>query len=238
MTPGFAPRVLRPVELPSIDRGGGARTIPLVTSEVGATTFLNGITRFDGGAAIAHHHHNCVESVMVIMGEAVLDVEGEETALATFDTTFVPANIAHRFRNASASSPMAILWTYASPDATRTIEETGRTARIDAEQGQLRAAVCEVVVLEVRAGAESLFEVAVAEAVPVFQRARGCRRFELTRSIESPQRYRLLIEWTTLDDHVVGFRGSADLAVWRGLVAPHLAAPIVVEHVGHVMQGF
>ena len=50
-----------------------------------------------------------------------------------FDTTYVDANVPHRFRNASDTSPMRILWTYASIDATRTIVETGVSTRVDAE---------------------------------------------------------------------------------------------------------
>ncbi|MFJ2951409.1 cupin domain-containing protein [Streptomyces sp. NPDC087226] len=53
-----------------------------------------------------------------------------------FDTTYVPAGTSHRFRNASATEPMRILWVYASVDATRTVAETGVTARVDAEHDQ------------------------------------------------------------------------------------------------------
>jgi quercetin dioxygenase-like cupin family protein len=136
----FPPAILRPDELPSVDRGSGARTVPLVTSALGATSFLNGITTFEPGAAIGHHTHNCVESVVIIEGEAIVDIDGVETPLNLHDTTFVPANIVHRFKNASDTKRMRILWTYASVDATRTIIASGETGRIDGEHpGQLHA---------------------------------------------------------------------------------------------------
>jgi putative monooxygenase len=129
----FPPAILRPDELPSVDRGSGARTIPLVTAALGATSFLNGITTFEPGAAIGHHTHNCVESVVIIEGDAIVDIDGVETPLSLHDTTFVPANIPHRFKNASSEKRMRILWVYASTDATRTLIATGETGRIDGE---------------------------------------------------------------------------------------------------------
>ena len=128
--------IFRPQELPSIDRGNGAKTTPLVTAKAGAKDFLNGMTVFEPGAQIAHHSHNVAESVMVIKGTAVVNVNGEEHLLNTFDTTFVPADIPHHFKNASATEEMRIFWTYGSIDATRTIIETGVTVRIDEEQNR------------------------------------------------------------------------------------------------------
>jgi putative monooxygenase len=126
--------ILRPADLPRKDRGNGASTVPLVGAHLGATSFLNGITTFDPGAAIGHHSHNCVESVAVIEGTAFVDIDGAEHYLNTYDTTFVPANIVHRFRNASDTEPMKILWTYASIDATRTMAGSTERTRIDEEQ--------------------------------------------------------------------------------------------------------
>lgn len=129
----FPPAILRPAELPAVRRGGGASTIPLVTKAVGAQVFLNGMTVFDGGGAIPLHTHNCPESVVILDGTAIVEIDGVEDQLSRWDTTYVNAGVPHRFRNASAVAPMRILWTYASVDATRTIVETGVTTRVDAE---------------------------------------------------------------------------------------------------------
>ena len=125
--------VLRPSQLKSHDRGGGARTTPLVGASIGATAFINGITAFEPGAAIAHHSHNCEESVLVLEGDAVLEIDGEEIALAAFDTTWIPPQVAHRFRNASTTTPLRIFWTYARADATRTLTATGATTLVAQE---------------------------------------------------------------------------------------------------------
>ena len=129
----FEASVLRPAELTAFSRGGGASTIPLVTRARGARVFLNGQTLFEGGAGIPLHTHNCPESVVILQGNAVVEIDGAEHELTTFDTTYVDAGVPHRFRNASDTEPMRILWTYASIEATRTIVATGVTTRVDAE---------------------------------------------------------------------------------------------------------
>ena len=62
--------VLRPSAIPARQRGGGAKTIPLVTRRTGSTSFINGITIFEPGAAIPLHYHNCEESVLMLEGNA------------------------------------------------------------------------------------------------------------------------------------------------------------------------
>ena len=125
--------VLRPSTLPAHERGGGARTTPLVTPSIGATAFINGITSFAPGSAIPFHSHNCEESVMLLEGEAMLEIDGQEIRLQPLDTTWIPPNVSHRFRNLSTTEPMRIFWIYARVDATRTITETGQTHFISAE---------------------------------------------------------------------------------------------------------
>lgn len=240
--------ILRPEELPAKNRGGGASTIPLVTYPRGATAFLNGMTIFEPGAQIGHHSHNVVESVVVIEGTAIIDIDGTRSQLSTFDTTFVPANIPHHFENASDSEPMRIIWTYASVDSTRTLVESGEYGRIDGESttqptatnGSALASekVTEVVRLHVVPGAEAEFEQAVKQAAGLFQRAAGARTFELERSIEDPSEYRLEILWERLSDHTEGFRGSEAFQQWRELVTPHLVEPPSASHFAHVFAAF
>ena len=103
--------VLRPSSIKSHDRGGGASTIPLVGPSVGAEAFINGITSFAPGTKIPFHSHNCEESVMLLEGRAVLDIDGQESVeLQALDTTWLPPNLSHRFRNLSDTEPMKILW--------------------------------------------------------------------------------------------------------------------------------
>ena len=130
------PTVLRPTELKSYDRGGGARTTPLVSPSLGATGFINGITEFGPGVAIPFHSHNCEESVMLLSGHAYLDIDSQVHELKPLDTTWIPPHVPHRFRNRSDTEPMKILWTYASVGATRTLLETGETRPVSAEHAK------------------------------------------------------------------------------------------------------
>ena len=128
--------LLKPETLPAHERGGGARTIPLVTRGVGTTSFITGYTSFAGGAQIPFHSHNCEESVVLMEGRAILDIDGLEYELKPQDVTYIPPNVPHRFRNLSATEPMKILWIYAHADATRTLTETGVTNPGSAEHGK------------------------------------------------------------------------------------------------------
>lgn len=127
------PAILDPEKIPARVRGGGAKTIPLVTRKTGATGFINGITIFEPNAAIPLHKHNCDESVMLLEGNAIAEIDGVRHELKAQDTTFIPANLPHRFINRSTTEPMKILWIYASVDATRTNMATGEERAIDDE---------------------------------------------------------------------------------------------------------
>lgn len=73
---------------------------------------------------------------MLLEGEAVLDIYGESILLQPLDTTWVPADVSHRFRNLSDTKPMKIFWTYAQADATRTLTDTGETNFVSAEHNR------------------------------------------------------------------------------------------------------
>jgi heme-degrading monooxygenase HmoA len=90
--------------------------------------------------------------------------------------------------------------------------------------------VLEHVPLEVVPGREAEFEVAFDEARHLVAASPGCRSVRLSRCVEEPHRYLLLIEWDTLDDHVVGFRQSAAFDAWRALVAPFWDPLPTVRH--------
>lgn len=127
------PAILRPSVLPVTERGGGARTVRLVTADIGSQRLLNGITRFGPGASIPLHSHNCEESVIILEGNAVFEIDGVTHELTRHDTTWIPPDVPHRFRNASDSAPLAIFWTYADIAATRTMAATGETRSIASE---------------------------------------------------------------------------------------------------------
>ena len=68
--------------------------------------------------------------------------------------------------------------------------------------------ITEHALLPVIPGREIDFERAFAEARAIIMSMPGCRSLSLSRSIESPSNYPLLVEWEHLDDHTIGFRQS------------------------------
>jgi heme-degrading monooxygenase HmoA len=96
----------------------------------------------------------------------------------------------------------------------------------------------EIAQIDVKPGMEAEFEAGVLKAAPLFKRAEGCTGMSLQRSVEMPARYRLFVQWDTVENHTVDFRGSADFAEWRRLVGHCFAQPPQVEHVTQVAKGF
>ena len=92
--------------------------------------------------------------------------------------------------------------------------------------------------MEVVVGAEEAFEAAVKEAAQYFQPAQGCRSLKLERSVEHPSRYRLVVGWDRVEDHMVTFRESDGFQRWRALASPHFASPPRIEHVRTVLEAF
>jgi putative monooxygenase len=133
--------VIRPADQPVADRGGGNRTIPLVMPGVGARQLINGITIIAAGGAIQEHFHNCEESVIVLEGLGTAVIGGSEYSVEPGDTSWIPPGLAHYFRNASATEPLRIFWTYASVTADRTLVATGETRPVAAEHAPDRRVI-------------------------------------------------------------------------------------------------
>jgi heme-degrading monooxygenase HmoA len=90
--------------------------------------------------------------------------------------------------------------------------------------------IIEIAQLTIRAGSESQFETVFPAAIKVLAGSKGYLSHDLQRSIETPNRYALIVRWQTLEDHTIAFRGSPAFAQWRGQVGPFFESPPVVEH--------
>ena len=90
--------------------------------------------------------------------------------------------------------------------------------------------IVERALVPITPGSEADFEAALREARDVVAQAEGFRSIRVSRGIESPSTYMLILEWDTLEDHTVGFRESELFTRWRALIGPYFAEPPAVEH--------
>lgn len=73
-------------------------------------------------------------------------------------------------------------------------------------------------ILPVRPGLEDAFLAAFRVARPLIESMPGFHGLSLSRSVESPSSFLLLVDWERLEDHTEGFRGSPEYADWRALL--------------------
>ena len=90
--------------------------------------------------------------------------------------------------------------------------------------------VLELAILNVVPGKEADFEQAFREAKGIITSTPGFLSLELQRCLEQANRYALLVRWSNLEDHTVGFRQSPQYQRWRALLH-HFYDPFPqVEH--------
>jgi heme-degrading monooxygenase HmoA len=97
--------------------------------------------------------------------------------------------------------------------------------------------IMEQAVLPVRPGEEADFEAAFAEAKTIILSSPGCQSLTLSRCLERPNAYLLLVHWQRLEDHMEGFRQSSAYLEWRALLHHFYEPAPVVEHYQVVQSG-
>ena len=81
------PRVIKREDVSSLKRGPGFTVASSVTKDVGAIEISSGITTFEAGSAITTHYHNEEESMIVIEGEGILMINGQEHQVRQYDAS-------------------------------------------------------------------------------------------------------------------------------------------------------
>jgi len=90
--------------------------------------------------------------------------------------------------------------------------------------------ILEAVMLNVKSGMESDFEVTFKRAATIISSMNGYLSHELYKCIEVKGKYLLLIKWKTLEAHTVEFRNSSEYQQWKKLLH-HFYDPFpIVEH--------
>lgn len=90
--------------------------------------------------------------------------------------------------------------------------------------------ILEVAILDVKLNQEKAFEDAFEKAQEIILNINGYVSHQLQKCVEKNNRYILLVNWKTLEDHTIGFRESKEYQKWRALLH-HFYEPFpVVEH--------
>jgi len=90
--------------------------------------------------------------------------------------------------------------------------------------------ILEAALLHVKNGLEGNFEEAFKKASAIISSMPGYVSHDLHRCIEITGKYLLLVRWTRLEDHTIGFRGSQEYQEWKRLLH-HFYEPFpTVEH--------
>ena len=116
------PRIIRQQEASSIQRAPGVSVESMINKEAGSTGISSGITTFQAGTSNTTHYHNAEESVIVIQGEGILMIDGEENHVRPFDAAFITPGTHHKLIN-TGNEPFKIAWSYATVDVSRTLVE-------------------------------------------------------------------------------------------------------------------
>ena len=90
--------------------------------------------------------------------------------------------------------------------------------------------ILEHALLPVKPGQEADFESAFTQAKAIIADMPGFLGLTLSRCLERPNTYLLLVQWDRLVNHTEGFRDSPQYQVWRRLLHPFYEPFPVVEH--------
>jgi heme-degrading monooxygenase HmoA len=92
--------------------------------------------------------------------------------------------------------------------------------------------ILEHAILEVKPGRQEQFEAALKKAAPLISASEGFLGLEVLPCLETAGRYVLLVKWTSIEAHEVGFRGSDRYQKWKALLHGFYDPFPVVQHYG------
>lgn len=96
--------------------------------------------------------------------------------------------------------------------------------------------ILEIVTTQIKVGQEEAFEAAFKEASKLLASSKGYISHELQKCVETKGRYVNLVRWESVEDHMVGFRGSPQFQEFRALLTPFYESPSQMEHYELVMR--
>tara|TARA_R110002049_G_scaffold308754_1_gene513914 strand:+ start:56049 stop:56330 length:282 start_codon:yes stop_codon:yes gene_type:complete len=90
--------------------------------------------------------------------------------------------------------------------------------------------ILEVATLNIKKGLSADFETNFQKAESIISSIKGYISHELKKCVEQENKYILLVNWETIEDHEIGFRKSEKYQEWKALLH-HFYEPFpIVEH--------
>ena len=90
--------------------------------------------------------------------------------------------------------------------------------------------ILEVAILNIKEGQSEAFENTFSRAEKIISSMKGYLNHHLKKCIEEKDKYILLVNWNTIEDHEVGFRKSKEYQQWKRLLH-HFYEPFpLVQH--------
>ena len=90
--------------------------------------------------------------------------------------------------------------------------------------------ILEVAILNIKKGLSTEFETSFDKAKDIISSKNGYISHQLKKCIEQEDKYILLVNWETIEDHEIGFRKSEEYNQWKALLH-HFYEPFpIVDH--------
>ncbi|OBQ57368.1 antibiotic biosynthesis monooxygenase [Tamlana sp. s12] len=90
--------------------------------------------------------------------------------------------------------------------------------------------ILEVAILNIKVGLSTEFEISFKKAEKIISSMKGYVSHQLKKCVEQDDKYILLVNWETIEDHEIGFRQSEEYLQWKALLH-HFYEPFpTVEH--------
>lgn len=88
----------------------------------------------------------------------------------------------------------------------------------------------EIIRYTIAADQQLAFEQAYAQAAIHLQTSPYCRGYQVLHGVEEPANYIVIIQWTSVDDHLNGFRKSEAFGPFFSLVKPFFTSIQEMKH--------
>jgi heme-degrading monooxygenase HmoA len=96
--------------------------------------------------------------------------------------------------------------------------------------------ILEVAILNVKENLEAQFEIDFLKAGKYISSIKGYKSHTLKKCIEQKNKYILLVDWETIEDHNIGFRTSEAYTKWKALLHHYYDPFPTVEHYETIIE--